>query len=586
VFEVLVRDGAGRIARWERQPGLGIETPGILWVRSELADAEAAWTPQLGPQAEPGVFLVNTGSIQADESFDAGGAEVLVLRRRLETPAAMQADASGLRRVGRLFVMTSAASVFRNPHRFAAALVRARQDAGYDNLLYTPGLGEPMDLAVLAYSGVDVFDSVACSHAAARGRFLAGEGSFEARGRVEPECVCPGCDGQAPADLDETSLRRHNQWAARQELGRVRNAIRTGRLRELVEMRVRAHPERVALLRRLDARHDFFEERTPVESQSPVWATTKESLGRPEVVRFQRRVRERYRPPARARVLLLLPCSARKPYGVSQSHRRFHDAVWRAGASSLTEEWIVTSPMGVVPRALERVWPVAQYDVPVTGEWDAGEGIMIRGLLSDLLARRPWDTVVAHLPAGTMDLVRPVLPADVVETVADGSPTKGANLGRLEAALREATQGVARPSLAEQLHDRLRIVADHQFGHGLAERLFEDTRAVGKWPGGKLKHGDAQLASLPINKGLLSLTLEGGRRLMDAPGFQVEIDDFEVKGGVFAVGVRSADASIRAGDEVVLHHGGDIRGVGVALMSGPEMTSLERGPAVKVRHHA
>ena len=34
---------------------------------------------------------------------------------------------------------------------------------------------------------------------------------------------------------------------------------------------------------------------------------------------------------------------------------------------------MVTSPLGLVPRDLEEVWPAGHYDIPVTGDWTQDE---------------------------------------------------------------------------------------------------------------------------------------------------------------------------------------------------------------------
>jgi len=62
--------------------------------------------------------------------------------------------------------------------------------------------------------------------------------------------------------------------------------------------------------------------------------------------------------------------------------------------------------------------------------------------------------------------------------------------------------------------------------------------------------------------------------------------DFELKGNLFAIGVKDADLSIRIGDEAIITLNGQVRGVGVAAMSGREMKDLKRGIAVKIRHKA
>ena len=71
---------------------------------------------------------------------------------------------------------------------------------------------------------------------------------------------------------------------------------------------------------------------------------------------------------------------------------------------------------------------------------------------------------------------------------------------------------------------------------------------------------------------------------MQADSRTVEIEDFSLKGNLFAVGVLDADPDIRIGDDVAICHKGELRGVGVALMPGSDMRFLKRGIAVKVRH--
>jgi len=51
------------------------------------------------------------------------------------------------------------------------------------------------------------------------------------------------------------------------------------------------------------------------------------------------------------------------------------------------------------------------------------------------------------------------------------------------------------------------------------------------------------------------------------------------------VGVKDAYEHIHPGDECVLSNEGKLKGVGKAVMSGPEMMRAERGGAVEVRHY-
>ena len=80
------------------------------------------------------------------------------------------------------------------------------------------------------------------------------------------------------------------------------------------------------------------------------------------------------------------------------------------------------------------------------------------------------------------------------------------------------------------------------------------------------------------------MTLDGAQIMMDHGFSVVDVQPFEMKGNLFAVGVISADPSIRIGDEAIIVSEGKLKGVGMALMCGREMTDLKRGIAVKVRH--
>jgi len=103
----------------------------------------------------------------------------------------------------------------------------------------------------------------------------------------------------------------------------------------------------------------------------------------------------------------------------------------------------------------------------------------------------------------------------------------------------------------------------------------------------KLFKDDTQIGMLTGERGLISLTLEGGRKLAEFTGsdYKIMIDDFVPKGSIMAVGVEKADEKIRIGDDVVACFNDEVRAVGQAVMPGIEMERSNRGVAVKVRHH-
>jgi archaeosine synthase alpha-subunit len=583
MLNIHARDASARagILTVDERP---LEFPAIFWIDEELGPNESNFEPILARRENPHAILIRQTNFQKRPAENPGQ---ILLERRLEPTPAMAGGRVRVDQLGaHMALFNGALSLSRNPKRFAPAVAQARTQAGYTRLLYAPGLGEPAQLAVMAYAGVELFDATPLSYAAARGQYLTTHGSFPAASITRPECVCPACQTEAPASFTEEELRRHNQWAAWAEMGVVRNAIRDGRLRELVEARVRSHPELTALLRRIDQQSAYMEERTPLNRKTPLYANTKESLKRPEVMRFRQRVLERYQPKVAAPVLLLLPCSHRKPYSKSRTHHAFTDTLWEHGAAGLVHEVILTSPLGLVPRELELTFPAAHYDVPVTGEWDEEEGTMIRAHLSNLLSKRKYERIVSHLPKHTYELVVDLLPADTIVTCTLENATLGSELQRLGRALDELKKEFRPTAIPKIQLGRLHGLATYQFGAEAADALLKDANCQGKWPTGKLFVGGEQLAMLPTERGLLSLTIPGGKRIAATGNYVVEIEDFPVKGSIFAVGVKDADPQIRVGDDVVVCHNGEVRGVGVASMTGNEMIESKRGEAVRVRHHA
>jgi archaeosine synthase len=244
-------------------------------------------------------------------------------------------------------------------------------------------------------------------------------------------------------------------------------------------------------------------------------------------------------------------------------------------------EVIVTSPLGIVPRELDIFFPASSYDIPVTGDWKCQEREMIRNMLSRLLEFR-YDAVISHL-GETTELIRDI--TGMTETCV-GDPTSPASLRNLENAVRDAARGMDICGYHADRCENMRSVLRFQFGKDVADVLMENTDVTGKFPYWKMHSGKKQIGMLTAERGMVSLTADGAERLAGTGKNIVEMNDFEIKGNVFAIGVIKADRNIRIGDEVAVTMNGSVKAIGVAMMSGAEMEDLKRGIAVKVRHKA
>ena len=478
-----------------------------------------------------------------------------------------------------LFVFAGALENSFRPRRFAEELVRLKEAAGYGRLVYAPGLGEPSHLAFLAYCGIDLFDSAPLLAAARQGHKLFP--GWRASSTEKGVCHCPACES-----LEEGPgpVYAHNCYTALSELRLVRSAIRGGRLRELVENRL-SDAWLVAALRHIDLRHfDFCERYFPAAraSSSGMKALGPASLTRPEIARFQKRVLERYRRPPSAPVLLLLPCSARKPYSSSLTHRTFRGWIDRSGNPGAVHEVVVTSPLGVVPMELESMYPAGSYDVPVSGDWDETEMRIVRDQLGRFISAGRYQGVVCHLSG--MDFLKDALPPTAFSTGGERA-TARASVAEMAGALSGLVKDLPKVKRRQANSERFAALSRFQFGSG-GEALADGCelqRLSNDW---RITDGRrTQLALLQHERGLLSLTMDGARRLLGKTGYEVEIGDFKPSGTVFMPGVLKAGRDIRPGDEVLTTHAGELRGVGVALMSSSEMECSRKGAAVRMRHH-
>jgi archaeosine synthase len=282
------------------------------------------------------------------------------------------------------------------------------------------------------------------------------------------------------------------------------------------------------------------------------------------VKRFAERLLSRYIPPL-ADVAVILPCSAKKPYSLSQSHHLFSRAI-----QSRAHELILTSPLGLVPRDIELVYPAAHYDVPVTGYWDHEERFVIGEILAKYLEKHSYRRVIAHLDGDALLIAREAAARAgiTLESTCSTRPTDPDALRQLSDAL--AGERKVKNHL-------IRGMISMQFGYDLRTPGLE---AKGSYPEIVIRQNRRQIFSSEPSTGMLRPTFEGWSLI--ETGYRVYIDNFVPQGDILAPGVVEADPSIREGDEVLVI-GDCALATGRASMSADEMVRSSRGVAVRVR---
>ncbi|OAQ52690.1 hypothetical protein HTG_10210 [Natrinema mahii] len=575
-FEVHERDGAARVGELRLSsprttPALVddvLEDAGSLWSADrELPDGDESKLTVLPHRAFPGGTPEEVQESFAVDAPDVDYPSVAVVSSEAVDPQGTDA-----------YALSDVQSVTGHGAALVEAVVDVREAIPADTALLFSGVATPRNVALLAYAGVDLFDATAAVVKGTEGRYLTTDEAYFLEDLEELPCSCPACQGPRE-EFTREDCADHNRNALESELAIVRRRIRDGRLRDYLEGQARHDQWLTAAVRELDDQWGYLEERTPILRDARIDAATGDTLRRVEIQRFADRVTTRYRNRF-DNPLVLVPCSAAKPYSESQSHRQFHDAVqWRGHLVSMT------SPIGVVPQELETTYPAQHYDTVVTGRWTEDEKEFVAEVLQRYLERNEYPKIVAHVPdEGYRDIVERVekrLDLEITYTVAD-HPTDDESLANLA----EALSGELKYSKREREHNTVRALADYLLGDGAGDDLFADIQTTSRYPKIQVRdREDTQLATMVPQYGTLSFTLEGAKRWLEsaAPTKRVEIDGFVPHGSVLAPGVVDADDDIRVGDEVIVE-GPRAFAVGRAEMFGQEMAESTRGVACEVRH--
>jgi len=297
-----------------------------------------------------------------------------------------------------------------------------------------------------------------------------------------------------------------------------------------------------------------------------VICSSDESLYRPEVVRWRERM-TMMKP--LGEVVVVLPCSMKKPYSNSKSHQMFKRA------TKGYQEVIVTSPFGICPREMENTFPIQSYDVAVSGDWNDDEIRLAGELLRDYVGDKD---VIANVHGGYEEVCREYL-EDCNYVCVEGRPASPDSIYNLRQNLKKYPKVKHR----EKVLNELRSIANYQFGLGADVIITDDVVAKGRYHR-KIYSDGKQLALLNRDIGLFTLNLEGGKRLADINRHVVEID-FDLKtNSLFAPGIVNADLNIVPKDEVVVVKDDEVVAVGKAVLTGREMVELSNGIGVKIRH--
>ena len=474
------------------------------------------------------------------------------------------------------------------------------------------GESTPVEFSHIVNAGFDIITESGLLAKSKAGLFFTNDGMHDIREFREFPCSCEYCKALSRQDIPDNNLSTgvgiliylHNLLQSFKEVKLIQFHLQKGTFRDYLERQNHGGAPLTVFQRKIDARCvDFYKTNVNLQSNVQINFIGSESYYRPEIVRFRNKVLRCYRFPPHTRYIILLPCSARKPYKQSKSHRRFIHALnrgwnrWKLHSSEL----IITSPIGAVPRQLERCFPAAHYDIPVTGYWDERElqiaGDMVKSLINNGLQQVPTiDRVLVHLDGGylqAVEMIEEELNVPVQYTSKEYRASSKDGLEALEKTISDLKITGA-PYQGGRLNN-LKVLVDYQFETTIGNALFPNKIKI------RTIHDNARIVSdadskQPILKenlhtGIIDLYKEGISRAWNAhladKNIKLKIvkfcDEFLRGSTLFAPGIDGIIGDINVGDDVFIQaKSGNLAGYGKAILPGKRMEGMKRGAAVEI----
>ncbi len=486
--------------------------------------------------------------------------------------------------------------VAQDPTKTVQTLFRHRIEDPLHDPVYLPGLANRGNLELMLYMGLEIFDTLTFRLDGVRGIYHTDIGPIEYDnlikfGGVGAFCNCINCQklfGEVKPAEKLHLIAGHNVEMLARRLNMAVTALRSGKLREVVMGKLAGNPSWTSALRSLEKKYqqDLMDNIPTFRKLQKKLVTYRDDLSDPDFKLWQFRISQEYSPISGRNTLLLLPCSARKPYSTSRTHQRIRDALSSVkGWKGRVQQVVITSPIGAVPLELEDLYPASYYDLPVTGEWFPEELETTRKVVGSIFENGDFQNVICFHKEGAE-----FFPEDVTLEL-----FKGASFVNIHSeANAKGVEPIVHFSrvLSEVLgpgrggnHEKEELLSLINFALEIDMSSLPGLEVKWSRRGRELRKGRRPL--VVFKKGGPVPTTEGGAALWDLIGHEgkkVVIDDFKPKGTVFSQGVNSVNGKIRVGDIVIVGTDKEYRGVGRALVPGDLMVKGVPGPAVQMIH--
>ncbi|HUW91405.1 MAG TPA: DUF5591 domain-containing protein [Candidatus Nanopelagicaceae bacterium] len=429
---------------------------------------------------------------------------------------------------------------FSNFRNILKVIFKIKQELDNNLVLMVSGRIIPKFYPILIYLGIDLID---CSYLL----YLSAENFYDTIEYLLPiykikyfPCPCTICKRNLKYNLTSKyssekteQLALHNIISAYTYMNKIKLYMRMEDFRGFIEKSSYDDMNIISTLKVLDRQYfNILKYETPLTQVNKVINCHGAlSYNRPDFQGFRERLIKRFTPESWTKLIIILPCSAKKPYSESKSHKKFHGVLRNYRNFPDFQEIILTSPLGAIPRQLEDIYPVNSYDISVTGEWDSEEIIIASNMLISLLEKFDESIpILCHVKeSGYFKIIenaRLKIKNKIYFTEVKNNLTSKESLISLEEKISELkdsyNQDGAIPdnkNFLKTLTRKFFKIIDYQFGPNTGKKIFYN--GIKTWRNDRSHQIEIsdfltreKLGKFNINSGQIELNLIGANRLL------------------------------------------------------------------------
>ena len=503
---------------------------------------------------------------------------------------------------------------FSNYRNIINSIIEIKTQLDNNIVIMASGRIIPKYFPMLVYLGVDLINSSFLLYLSAENFYDTIEYLFPIYKVKYLPCSCVACKGNLKNLVDTKYssekmdlLCLHNLIVAHNYMMKIKQYLRYEDYRGFVEKSSLDDTALISMLKILDK--DYF---TLLRFETPIAQKNKKinSLGpssynRPDFREFRQRTIKNFEPEPWTTMIILLPCSAKKPYSLSKSHKLFHSVLRKFQDFANFQEIILTSPLGAIPRQLENIYPVSSYDISVTGDWDNTEKEITSEMLIQIVTKYNENIpIICHLESDYFDIAEKAnsnLPHKFYFTKVDGKVTSKESLKSLESIVNQHISDFKPLKkfpesyyLSNTWIRKFIKILDYQWGEGLGVNIISNALVPFKFnSNSKIDLIDLKtkekIGVFNTLSGQICLTIQGLKRMVQVP-FSIDsntivFDGQEIQGNtLFRQGILEFSSDLIPNNYAIIidKEKKEIIGTGMLIVGSNFIKNSKTGRVVKI----